>query len=98
AGRPRRRRDRRGPHAPAAECSGRQSDRAGRRHRHRGDGMTVVFVGPTLSRDDVRSQLPAALIRPPVALGDVLELALAKRRTNRIAIIDGYFERMAAVW
>ena len=34
---------------------------------------------------------------PPVAVGDVL--ALARRRgVARIAIIDGYFERMAAVW
>jgi len=58
----------------------------------------IIFVGPTLTRDEVASRLPIADVRPPVALGDVLELALAKRRPQRIAIIDGYFERMAAVW
>ena len=54
---------------------------------------TLVFVGPTL-RD---IELANADIRPPVAVGDILR-ALRDRRVRRIAIIDGYFERMAAVW
>jgi hypothetical protein len=34
---------------------------------------------------------------PPVAVGDVLAL-VRRRGLARLAIIDGYFERMAAVW
>jgi len=58
---------------------------------------TVVFVGPTLAADEVRARLPGADIRGPVAVGDVLLIA-RRRGVRRIAIIDGYFERMAAVW
>ena len=61
---------------------------------------TIVFVGPTLRADEVRARLPGAIVAPPVAVGEVL--ALLRRRgsaqVERIAIIDGYFERMAAVW
>jgi hypothetical protein len=49
---------------------------------------TIIFAGPTLT-------IPGA--RPPVAVGDVLA-ATRERGVKRIAIIDGYFERMAAVW
>ncbi len=56
--------------------------------------MTIVFVGPTLPAAEVAARLPGAIVRPPVAVGDVLAL----RGVKRIAIIDGYFERMAAVW
>jgi len=59
---------------------------------------SIVFVGPTLPAAEVEALLPGAAVAPPVALGDVLALALARRRPPRIAIIDGYFERMAAVW
>lgn len=58
---------------------------------------TLVFVGPTLPAAEVRARLPAAVLRPPVAAFDVLRV-LARRPPARIAIIDGYFERMAAVW
>jgi hypothetical protein len=58
---------------------------------------TVVFVGPTLPAAEVTARLPGARVLPPVAVGEVL--ALARRRgIARIAIIDGAFERMAAVW
>ncbi len=60
--------------------------------------MTIVFVGPTLPIDEVRRVLRDADVRGPVAIGDVLALAIARKRPARIAIIDGYFERMAAVW
>ena len=53
----------------------------------------VVFIGPTLAADEVRARLPGAIVRPPAAVGDVLAT-----RARRIAIVDGYFERMAAVW
>lgn len=60
--------------------------------------MTIaVFVGPTLPAAEVAARLPGARVLPPVAVGDVL--ALARRRgTAQIAIIDGAFEHMAAVW
>jgi len=58
---------------------------------------TLVFVGPTLAADEARARLPSATIAPPIAVGELL--AITKRRgVRRIAIIDGYFERMAAVW
>ena len=52
---------------------------------------TIVFVGPSL---------PNATgfdMRPPAAVGDILA-ASRERGVGRIALIDGYFERMAAVW
>ena len=56
---------------------------------------TVVFVGPTLDAREVVARLPGADVRPPAAVGDVLAAA---RRGRRIALIDGYFEHVAAVW
>ncbi|HUS32015.1 MAG TPA: TfuA-like protein, partial [Kofleriaceae bacterium] len=60
-------------------------------------GRTLVFVGPTLSADEVRERLPDADVRPPAAVGDILRAA-HESGVRRIALIDGYFERMAAVW
>jgi len=60
-------------------------------------GQTLVFVGPTMSADIVHMLMPEAVVRPPAAVGDILRAAHDKR-VARIAIIDGYFERMAAVW
>lgn len=61
---------------------------------------TVVFVGPTLPAAEAAALLPGAQIRPPVAVGEVLAIASRRRgrAIRRLAIIDGYFERMAAVW
>lgn len=59
---------------------------------------TIVFVGPTLPADEATRLLPRATIAGPVAIGDVLAIALERRRPQRLAIVDGYFERMAAVW
>jgi hypothetical protein len=56
---------------------------------------TIVFIGPTLPAAEVAARLPGAIVRPPVAVGDVLR---SLRGVTRIAIVDGYFERMAAVW
>jgi len=67
----------------------------------RSNASTIVFVGPTLPADEVSRLLPGAIVAPPVSFGDVLASALGNRparRITRIAIIDGYFERMAAVW
>jgi hypothetical protein len=61
---------------------------------------TLVFVGPTLAAAEVTARLPGATVRPPVAVGEILALVRSRRGrgVTRIAIIDGYFERMAAVW
>lgn len=52
-----------------------------------------LFSGPTLAGvaipDGIRTH-------PPVAVGDILRLL--RERPTVIAIVDGYFERMAAVW
>ncbi|HEX7837898.1 MAG TPA: TfuA-like protein [Kofleriaceae bacterium] len=58
---------------------------------------TVVFVGPTLPAAEVSARLPGARVLPPVAVGDLLGLA-RRRGLRQIAIIDGVFEHMAAVW
>ncbi|MGE0548240.1 MAG: TfuA-like protein [Kofleriaceae bacterium] len=58
---------------------------------------SVVFVGPTLPASEVAAKLPGVRVMPPVAVGDVLRWTRV-RGVRRIAIIDGYFERMAAVW
>jgi hypothetical protein len=52
---------------------------------------TIVFVGPTLRAQEIPYE-----VRPPAGVGDVLRAS--RERVQRIAIIDGYFERMAAVW
>ena len=56
----------------------------------------VVFVGPSLSAGACRAALPGAEIRPPVSQGDVTRAVQAGARA--IGIIDGYFERVPAVW
>ncbi len=57
---------------------------------------TLVFVGPTLDAAEAHALLPAATVLPPIAVGELL--VTRRRGVRRIAIIDGYFERMAAVW
>ena len=52
-------------------------------------------TGPTLSREVARSHLDGVYL-PPAALGDVYRASLA--RPMAIGIIDGYFERVPAVW
>lgn len=55
----------------------------------------VVFIGPTISQDEVLSIVDAICL-PPVAQGDVYR---AMRHTpTSIGIIDGYFDGVAAVW
>jgi hypothetical protein len=56
-----------------------------------------VFLGPTLPVAEAMRLLGDAVYLPPVAVGDVYQL-VREARPRRIAIIDGYFERMAAVW
>ncbi|HJQ73340.1 MAG TPA: TfuA-like protein [Gaiellaceae bacterium] len=55
----------------------------------------VVFLGPTLPVAHARAVLDAEYL-PPAAQGDVLRAAL--RRPPAIALVDGVFERVPAVW
>jgi hypothetical protein len=55
----------------------------------------VVFLGPTLAWSEARAVLDAEYL-PPAAQGDVLRAAL--RRPRVIALVDGVFERVPAVW
>jgi hypothetical protein len=57
--------------------------------------QVVVFLGPTLAVDEARAVLDAEYL-PPVAHGDVLRATLGRPRA--IAIVDGVFERVPAVW
>lgn len=63
----------------------------------------VVFLGPSLPRDEARAIVDAASsgahdidIRPPVAQGDVVRAV--EGRPLVLCLIDGYFERQPAVW
>lgn len=55
----------------------------------------IVFLGPSLPLDEARA-LCVADYRPPVRMGDVYRATCEKPRA--IAIIDGLFERVPAVW
>jgi hypothetical protein len=55
----------------------------------------VVFLGPTLPVDDARKLLDG-LYLGPVAQGDVYRATRA--RPGAIAIIDGFFHQVPAVW
>lgn len=57
---------------------------------------TAVFVGPTLSPDDVRKILPSALLKPPAKHGSVYELV--GKGVENILIIDGYFYSTPSLW
>ncbi len=57
---------------------------------------TIVFLGPSLSREEAQQILPDAFFLPPVRCGDILRVLRFK--PNIIGIIDGYFEKTAAVW
>ena len=56
----------------------------------------IVFVGPSLPRARVEAILPGCGVLPPVRCGDVL--AALRLAPSTLVIIDGYFERTAAVW
>ncbi|MEU8119516.1 TfuA-like protein [Spirillospora sp. NPDC049024] len=63
--------------------------------RRKADG-TVVFVGPSLPARTARALLPGADVRPPAALGDVQ--AAVRDGARAVVLVDGYFERVPAVW
>ncbi|GAA3140723.1 TfuA-like protein [Nonomuraea roseoviolacea] len=55
----------------------------------------VVFLGPTLPVEEAARVLPADY-RPPAELGSVYRAA--RDRPPAIGIVDGFFERVPAVW
>ena len=58
-----------------------------------------VFLGPSLPLARARTLLPEATFLPPVAVGDLHRLVEREaRRGDVIAIIDGVFEQVGAVW
>ncbi len=57
---------------------------------------TCVFLGPSLSLRDAEAILPATYL-PPARRGDVYA-AVHAHQPERIALIDGYFEQVPAVW
>lgn len=59
------------------------------------DASIYVFTGPTLDARDARTRLEAIYL-PPVSQGDVYRVA--QMGPWAIGIIDGYFERVPAVW
>jgi hypothetical protein len=57
-----------------------------------------VFLGPSAPLERARTILPQAEYHPPAALGDVCALFLRLTRPRLIALIDGFFEQIPAVW
>lgn len=55
----------------------------------------LIFAGPTLSGDAVRSDATFTFL-PPAAHGDIYRAAL--RAPVAIGLIDGFFENVPAVW
>src|SRR5215471_17937656 len=55
----------------------------------------VVFLGPTLPRDEARALLDATY-RPPVQQGDVA--ALVPQQPDAVVIVDGFFSWVPSVW
>ena len=58
----------------------------------------LLFVGPTLSSADIEAHWSGAdfTVYPPAKQGDIYQLS--QQRPNAIGLIDGYFERVPAVW
>jgi hypothetical protein len=61
------------------------------------DGEIIVFLGPTLSAREARDLLPDATILPPARQGDVYRAA-RDRSPRAIALVDGRFATVPAVW
>lgn len=58
-------------------------------------GEIVVFLGPTMPAGEAAELLFATYL-PPAAVGDVYRAT--QRNPATILIVDGYFERVPAVW
>ena len=56
---------------------------------------TYIFIGPTIRPAELQDEVQACFL-PPVSQGDVL--GLLRLKPDVIGIVDGYFERIPAVW
>lgn len=56
----------------------------------------VIFSGPSLAPEQIRSRFEAHCL-PPIRYGD-LHRAVTTLKPRRVAIIDGYFNQVPAVW
>lgn len=56
-----------------------------------------VFLGPSLPIAEARQVLPQAVYHPPAAVGDVYRVA-ASGDCSVLALIDGLFQSVPAVW
>ena len=58
--------------------------------------MNVVFLGPTMPRDEAAGLCDAVFL-PPARRGDLLA-AVETYQPTTLALVDGYFEQVPAVW
>lgn len=58
---------------------------------------TVVFLGPSLSREEAARLCPHASIRPPARKGDLIS-AVLDDDVSVIGLIDGEFDQSLSVW
>lgn len=58
--------------------------------------MNVVFLGPSLPESAARALCDAVFL-PPARRGDLVA-AIEAHRPTTIALVDGYFEQVPAVW
>ncbi len=58
--------------------------------------MNVVFLGPTLPRDEALGLCDAVFL-PPARRGDLLA-AIETWQPTTLALVDGYFEQVPSVW
>ena len=59
---------------------------------------TFVYLGPSLPRADAQAILRADYL-DPIAMGDLYTLVRTRaKRGDRVAIVDGFFEQVPAVW
>ncbi len=58
-----------------------------------------VFLGPSLTRAQALALHPQAVLLPPVAMGELYSLVHERARAGDVvAIVDGLFEQVPAVW
>lgn len=57
----------------------------------------VVFLGPSLPRDEAERILPGASVRAPAQAGDVYR-AVAHDRAATVVLVDGVFGTVPSVW
>jgi Uncharacterized conserved protein len=57
----------------------------------------VVFLGPSLARNEAQQVLPDAIYLPPAAMGDIVG-ALRRYRPHAIGLIDGTFLQNMSVF